>query len=45
MAKELEISLQKLDDWIVDVSECKLLAKPVVEALCEEERVLCSGNP
>ena len=44
MSKELEISLQ-LDDWIVDVSECKLLAKPVVEALCEKERVLCSGNP
>lgn len=36
MGKELEVSIQKVEEWIADVSECKLLSKPEVEALCEK---------
>ena len=36
MSHILEISLQKLDEWINGVSDCQLLSKPEIEALCEK---------
>ncbi len=32
--KNMELSLQKLDEWIHGVSECKLLSQHDVEILC-----------
>lgn len=44
MGKELEISIQKVDEWIADVSDCKLLSKPEVEALCEKVGLFHGAN-
>ena len=38
MSHILEISLQKLDEWINGVSDCQLLSKPEIEALCEKAK-------
>lgn len=40
MTETLEISIQKLDEWISGAKECKLLSKPEVFALCNKVGVI-----
>lgn len=40
----MEVSLQKLDEWIQGVTEFKLLSKPEVEALCNKVAAFRSSD-
>lgn len=40
----MEVSLQKLDEWIQGVTEFKLLSKPEVEALCNKVTAFQSSD-
>lgn len=39
MDDSLEISLQKLDEWIAGVKDCQLLSKPELFALCDKVEI------
>lgn len=36
MGKSFEISIQQLDEWIAGATDCQLLSKPDLFALCNK---------
>ena len=36
MNDPMNISIEKVDEWIVNVSKCKLLSEITIKALCEK---------